>query len=252
MESGPASEGLCDRRRGLPRAPLPPCAGRAWWDVASCDVAWGRDMMDRCSGSAQDTSVYDLVIHAAAWLPHRVAIDTQPATLVYNQTLDAVLFDWAIRTRQRHVLYLSSCAAADDQPDSYGLLKLTGERMAEQARAAGLNVTVVRPYSGYGEDQSEDFPFGASSPGRERARTRSPSGVTAARCVTSSTLMTSWTPRWPWLAPAHPDQCRCAPGSGPHCASSPCSSAPRPATPRPASCAPTGPPAPHDGLATRG
>ena len=139
------------------------------WDVASCDVAWGRDMMDRCSGSAQDTSVYDLVIHAAARSPHRVAIDTQPATLVYNQILDAVLFEWAIRTRQRHVLYLSSCAAADAEPDAYGLLKLTGERMAGQARADGVAVTVVRPYSGYGEDQSEDFPFGAFV-ARARAR----------------------------------------------------------------------------------
>jgi nucleoside-diphosphate-sugar epimerase len=33
--------------------------------------------------------------------------------------------------------------------------------MAAQARRAGLPVTVVRPYSGYGEDQSTDFPFGA-------------------------------------------------------------------------------------------
>lgn len=126
---------------------------------------------------------FDLVVHAAARAPHRAAIDGQPAATVYNQLLDAALFEWAIRTRQRRVLYLSSCAAyptayqvpgrvcAEDlinptmsrgaPPDAYGWEKLTGERMAEQARAAGVPVTVVRPFSGYGEDQSEDFPFGA-------------------------------------------------------------------------------------------
>lgn len=107
------------------------------------------------------TTKFDLVIHAAARTPHRVAIDTQPASHIYNQLLDAAMFEWAVRTGQGRVLYLSSCAAADETPDAYGLLKLTGERMAEQARAAGVPVTVVRPYSGYGEDQSEDFPFGA-------------------------------------------------------------------------------------------
>jgi nucleoside-diphosphate-sugar epimerase len=102
---------------------------------------------------------YDLVVHCAA-PPHRAAIDGQPATHVYNQLLDAAMFDWAIRTGQRRVLYFSSCAVLDG-PDDYGALKLTGERMARQARAAGVPVTVVRPFSGYGEDQGTDWPFGA-------------------------------------------------------------------------------------------
>lgn len=46
------------------------------------------------------------------------------------------------------------------QPDAnYGLAKLVGERMAEDSRRNGLDVTVVRPFSGYGEDQSLDYPF---------------------------------------------------------------------------------------------
>ncbi len=67
------------------------------------------------------------------------------------------------------MLYLSSCAALDAEPDDYGLLKLTGERMAAQARRAGVPVTVVRPFSGYGEDQGVDWPFGAFV---DRARRR--------------------------------------------------------------------------------
>jgi nucleoside-diphosphate-sugar epimerase len=98
--------------------------------------------------------------------------------------LDAAMFNWAIRTRQYHVLYLSSSAAypisvqnldrfvrlAEDeidpdypeQPDgNYGWTKLTGERMARATRACDVPVTVVRPFSGYGEDQSPNWPFGA-------------------------------------------------------------------------------------------
>jgi nucleoside-diphosphate-sugar epimerase len=135
---------------------------RRGWDVDGCDIA-STPLDDALDIFASDSETYvpDLVIHAAARSPHRAAIDGQPASHVYNQMLDAALFDWAIRTCQRRVLYLSSCAVLDDEPDAYGLLKLTGERMAQQVREAGVPVTVVRPYSGYGEDQSEDFPFGA-------------------------------------------------------------------------------------------
>lgn len=138
---------------------------------------------------ASDTNVYDLVVHAAARAPHRAAIDGQPAATIYNRLLDAAMFEWAVRTAQRRVLYLSSSAVypaflqcgdgpdgppvplaeadldfddlCDAPPDAYGWTKLVGEQMAAYASAAGVPTHVVRPFSGYGEDQSEDFPFGA-------------------------------------------------------------------------------------------
>lgn len=136
---------------------------------------------------------YDLVVHAAASSPHRAAIDGEPQHFARNLQLDAAMFDWAVRTGQGRVLYLSSSAAypiayqdwterqplveGDIQlglkvmePDAvYGWTKLTGERLAAEARRAGLQVTVVRPFSGYGKDQSENFPFRALV---ERARRR--------------------------------------------------------------------------------
>jgi nucleoside-diphosphate-sugar epimerase len=46
------------------------------------------------------------------------------------------------------------------RPDaSYGWTKFFGELLAENAREAGTPVTVVRPFSGYGEDQGLKFPF---------------------------------------------------------------------------------------------
>lgn len=131
-----------------------------------------------------DATVYDLVVHAAATAPYRMAIDNAPLNLVYDTHLDAAMFDWAVRTEQRHVVYLSSSAAYPvklqargiqhrlregdidlGRPElgdaAYGTVKLMGERMAREVDRSGLPVTVVRPFSGYGEDQGENWPFGA-------------------------------------------------------------------------------------------
>ena len=167
------------------------------WDVHSVDleptevaVDWNgpahlhvaQDVMRYFSSTS--AFAFDLVVHAAARAPHRAAIDGQPATTVYNRLLDAAMFDWAVRTGQRRVLYLSSSAVypavmqrsvsmsprleeddalADNAPppDAYGWSKLSGEQTAACAAAAGVAVHVVRPFSGYGEGQSEDYPFGA-------------------------------------------------------------------------------------------
>jgi nucleoside-diphosphate-sugar epimerase len=136
-----------------------------------CHV-WECDVTDARPDGALEifrygSNVFDLVVHCAAQAPHRAGIDNQPAAMVYNQLLDAAMFEWAIRTGQRRVLYFSSCAALDPNLDDYGWMKLTGERMATSARRAGVPVTVVRPFSGYGEDQGEDWPFRAFA---ERAK----------------------------------------------------------------------------------
>jgi nucleoside-diphosphate-sugar epimerase len=48
------------------------------------------------------------------------------------------------------------------EPDEvYGWSKVTGELLADRLRAAGVPVTVVRPFSGYGEDQDPSYPFRA-------------------------------------------------------------------------------------------
>lgn len=152
-------------------------------------------------GDAMDTFLhgnlrFDLVIHCAALSPHRKAIDTDPLRVgAYNLMLDAALFDWASRTEPDHLVYVSSCAAYPfhlqegsgrvewlteydidlthrmiGNPDSiYGWVKLTGEQLANRYQQAGGRATVVRPFSGYGTDQSASFPFGAF---RDRANRR--------------------------------------------------------------------------------
>jgi nucleoside-diphosphate-sugar epimerase len=136
---------------------------------------------------------YDLVVHCAYHVGGRAAIDATNAHFTRNVLLDAVLFDWAIRTQQPHVLYFSSSAVyparyqtkdyvtyevtptqarlcEDDQiirgidfvPDcdaDYGWAKYVGEQLAQNALENDVNVTVVRPFSGYGSDQPLDYPF---------------------------------------------------------------------------------------------
>jgi nucleoside-diphosphate-sugar epimerase len=96
--------------------------------------------------------------------------------------IDADMFQWALRTRPKHIVYFSSSAAYPiflqrlqyqqklreidinlehiRTPDfTYGWAKLSGEMLASYARAEGLKVTVLRPFSGYGSDQALDYPF---------------------------------------------------------------------------------------------
>lgn len=166
------------------------------WSVTTVDVkperrAWDptgmrQHIIDDCREFFRySSSQYDLVIHCAATNPHRRAIDAEYMNLVNDVNIDSAMFKWAVQTQQRHVLYISSSAVYPVQlqsttgkwlrerdqafgtrvigaPDAnYGMTKLIGERMARMANRSGVNVTVVRPFSGYGSDQSVNFPFAA-------------------------------------------------------------------------------------------
>lgn len=156
------------------------------WDLWAGDIVDGKDARDFFAG---DDMVFDLVIHAAYHVGGRAAIDGLNTHMAKNLELDAAMFQWAVRTRQRRVVYFSSSAVYPIQyqtdewlhywgedrsaleeidveagrtlmPDKgYGWAKLTGERLAQMANAHGVPVTIVRPFSGYGENQSLDYPF---------------------------------------------------------------------------------------------
>jgi len=135
---------------------------------------------------------WDLLIHCAAVAPHREAIDGRALAVgAGGLELDAAMFQWAARVKPGRVVYFSSSAAYPvylqtgvyrvplreqdtwDHPGEadaiYGTVKVLGERLASLYRAQGGAVTVVRPFSGYGDDQAACFPFGAF---RDRARRR--------------------------------------------------------------------------------
>lgn len=166
----------------------------AGWHVTGFDLTAGRYWCgDVREAFSQVDNRFDLVVHAAAHVGGRVDIDSRPTYVgAVNLQLDGAMFEWALRTRPERVVYLSSSAAYPvrlqaGSPDwrlrecdidvrfpslpdaTYGWVKLTGERLAVEAEAEGLRMHVFRPFSGYGTDQSTDYPFPALI-GRARRR----------------------------------------------------------------------------------
>lgn len=149
--------------------------------VTAVDLADGRDALDLFRF---DSAPYDLAIHCAAIVGGRASIDGSPLGVATNLALDSWYMRWLARTGTQRAVYFSSSAAypvalqqpgeihrlvEDDidceqpgRPDAtYGLAKLTGEQLCQYAAAEGTQMTVLRPFSGYGEDQDQAYPFPA-------------------------------------------------------------------------------------------
>jgi nucleoside-diphosphate-sugar epimerase len=155
---------------------------RRGYAVLGCDLVDGLDA--RYTFDHSDMH-FDLVVHCAAVVGGRTMIDGRPLELaVEDLSLDSMMFRWAMRTRPGRIVYFSSSAAypvwlQDGDPpyaltegdldlaeprlpdQTYGWVKLTGERLAAEANAEGIPTHVFRPFSGYGEDQDLAYPFPA-------------------------------------------------------------------------------------------
>lgn len=149
-------------------------------DLTLIDIAEGNDASEFFRTNKDK---YDLVIHLAATVGGRQAIDNQPWRLFNNFVLDAEMFQWALRTKPDHVVYYSSSACYPNHlqvkdsgiklkesdidlhdirspdPSIYGLSKLAGEGIAMYSQQQGLRVHIFRPFSGYSHLQSLDYPF---------------------------------------------------------------------------------------------
>jgi UDP-glucose 4-epimerase len=130
---------------------------------------------------------FDEVYHLASVVGGRNVIDNDPLAVGIDLAIDSAFFLWAVKVgRPTRILYASSSAAypihrqtfdsavALDEPMidfqdvigkpdyTYGWSKLTGEYLGRIAvEKYGLKVAVVRPFSGYGEDQEPVYPFPA-------------------------------------------------------------------------------------------
>ena len=130
---------------------------------------------------------FDLVIHCAAIVGGRLKIDGDPLAVAEDLAIDSDVLRWVVKAKNRpKVVYFSSSAVypicfqrndtlkchlseslvrfGNDKigvPDMiYGWSKLTGEYLAQLAvKQYGADVVIYRPFSGYGEDQSFDYPF---------------------------------------------------------------------------------------------
>ena len=127
---------------------------------------------------------YDYVLHLAAMVGGRLMIENNPIAVADDLSIDAAYWQWATVAKPKKTLCFSSSAAypikfqrSDDymllredmisfeedlgMPDmSYGWAKLTCEYLARLAyQKHGLKSVCYRPFSGYGEDQDDTYPF---------------------------------------------------------------------------------------------
>lgn len=107
---------------------------------------------------------YDVAIHLAANIVNVDAREKMGVLAFEDLALDYKFCCWAqkmhMHNSKMRVVLLSSCAV-DGLTDPYSAIKRTLESEAAALRRIGLHVTVLRPYSGYGGDQSEEYPFPA-------------------------------------------------------------------------------------------
>jgi len=127
---------------------------------------------------------FDYALHLAAMVGGRMMIENNPLAVAQDLSIDAEYWAWAVKTHPKKTICFSSSAAypikfqrvdgyrllSEDMieiggdtgmPDmSYGWAKLTHEYLAKLAfEKHGLKSVSYRPFSGYGEDQDDNYPF---------------------------------------------------------------------------------------------
>jgi nucleoside-diphosphate-sugar epimerase len=127
---------------------------------------------------------FDYVFHLAAMVGGRLMIENNPLAVADDLAIDAEYWGWAKETRPKKTACFSSSAAYPvklQRPDgyvllredmisfdgdigvpdmSYGWAKLTCEYLARLGyQKHGLKSICYRPFSGYGEDQDDAYPF---------------------------------------------------------------------------------------------
>lgn len=131
-----------------------------------------------------DDSDFDYAFHLAAMVGGREMIENNPLAVADDLSIDAQYWQWAVKARPAKNVVFSSSAAYPiefQRPDHYMLLKeemitfrdqigmpdmtygwakLTHEYLARLAfEKHGLRSVCYRPFSGYGEDQDDSYPF---------------------------------------------------------------------------------------------
>lgn len=134
--------------------------------------------------STNVNTYFDYSLHLAAMVGGRLMIENNPIAVADDLSIDAHYWQWAVKAKPAKTLCFSSSAAYPinlqtengyqllseeminfdgnlGMPDmSYGWAKLTCEYLARLAfEKHGLESVCYRPFSGYGEDQDDTYPF---------------------------------------------------------------------------------------------
>jgi nucleoside-diphosphate-sugar epimerase len=163
---------------------IDPADGWPLYDPRHCDnFVFYREDCRQWFNRVIDTD-FDYAFHLAAMVGGRLMIENNPLAVADDLAIDAAYWQWAKAARPKKSVCFSSSAAypieyqktgnyvllredmisfdgAIGMPDmTYGWAKLTCEYLAQLAyQKHGLKAVCYRPFSGYGEDQDDAYPF---------------------------------------------------------------------------------------------
>jgi nucleoside-diphosphate-sugar epimerase len=111
--------------------------------------------------SQRATSRWDVVVHLAANIINVNDRGKIGMKAFDDLELDAKMFRWVESNPPAKAMLVMSSCALDFADDPYCVVKITLESFAQCLHKQGIPVVILRPFSGYGGDQSLEYPFRA-------------------------------------------------------------------------------------------
>ena len=105
---------------------------------------------------------FDIVIHLAANIENIEARNKGSISSFQDIVVDYRMAQYLeAHPPKECAIWMTSCATDCPDVDTYSHVKLNGERLALTLKKRGIPIVILRPYSGYGSDQSLEYPFPA-------------------------------------------------------------------------------------------
>jgi GDP-L-fucose synthase len=104
---------------------------------------------------------WDVVVHLAANIVNVHDRGKIGMRAFDDLELDAKMFRWLESNPPAKTMVAMSSCALDFPGDPYCMVKITLESFAQCLHRQGIPVVILRPFSGYGADQSLEYPFRA-------------------------------------------------------------------------------------------
>lgn len=130
-------------------------------DVHKLDTKLGLEYSVENYVESTEDDPWDIIIHLAANIKQVDERFRSSVELYADLELDLAMARYVERCPPRVLFMYPSSAATDLPRDPYAWVKLTGEHLCRHLSRQGVPVTVIRPFSGYGEDQAPQYPFRA-------------------------------------------------------------------------------------------
>ena len=154
------------RESGWKTTVIDPCANGwlhekdAEWIFSARFEDWHRELL---GGSKIGPAAFDAVVHLAANIESIDRRTAGGAEQFADCELDLAVMRYLGQYPPKVYVHMSSCAVSYPEPtDPYCAVKMFGEAIARHVcKKAGIRLVLLRPFSGYGADQADSYPFPA-------------------------------------------------------------------------------------------